>query len=653
MSNLKNLHKLSAAGLLISLGIIYGDIGTSPLYVFKAIVADRIITSDLILGGLSCIFWTLSLQTTIKYVIITLRADNKGEGGILSLFSLVKKKGKWLVIPAMIGGSALLADGMITPPITVSAAIEGLRIFYADIPTVPIVIVIISLLFLIQQFGTFIVGKAFGPIMFVWFTMMAVLGGFYLIQFPEILKAISPYYAYSLLSSNPNALFILGAVFLCTTGAEALYSDLGHCGRSNIRISWIYVKTCLLLNYFGQGVWLWQHQGSRLSAGDNPFFSIMPEWFLIAGISIATAAAIIASQAMISGSFTLISEAVRLNLWPKVKINYPSNQKGQLYVPSINILLWVGCIVVVLIFRESQNMEGAYGLAINLTFLMTTILVAVFLKRKKFPNYIIIIFVSIYGLIEIGFLVANMAKFLHGGWFTLMLASFLLSIMWAWYSARKIKNRFVKFVEIDSYYPILKELSEDESVPKYASQLVYLTSSNFNSEIESKIMYSILQKQPKRADVYWLVHVDVTDEPFTRDYKVEFLVPNKLIRIDFKLGFRVEQQINVLFRKVVEELVRNNEVDITSKYTSLNKYKIIGDFRFVVLEKVLSRSNVLSFIDKFIMDYYFILKKFSLSEERGFGLDISFVTIERVPLIISTQDNSELTRLELDHGEAS
>ncbi len=645
MSNTKNLHKLSAAGLLISLGIIYGDIGTSPLYVFKAIISDRIITTDLILGGLSCIFWTLTLQTTIKYVIITLRADNKGEGGILSLYSLVKKKGKWLVIPAMIGGSALLADGMITPPITVSAAIEGLRIFYKDIPTVPIVIAIISLLFLIQQFGTFIVGKAFGPIMFVWFTMMAVLGSFYLSQFPEILKAVNPYYAYALLSTNPSALFILGAVFLCTTGAEALYSDLGHCGRPNIRISWIYVKLCLLLNYFGQGVWLWQHQGSTLNPGDNPFFSIMPEWFLIAGISIATAAAIIASQAMISGSFTLISEAVRLNLWPKVKINYPSNQKGQLYVPSINILLWIGCVIVVLVFRESQNMEGAYGLAINLTFLMTTILVAVFLKRKKFPNYLIILFVTVYGLIELAFLVANMAKFLHGGWFTLLLASLLLSVMWAWYSARKIKNRFVKFVEIDSYYPILTELSEDESVPKYASQLVYLTSSNFNSEIESKIMYSILQKQPKRADVYWIVHVDVTDEPFTRDYKVEALIPNKLIRIDFKLGFRVEQQINVLFRKVVEDLVKNSEVDITSKYTSLNKYKIIGDFRFVVLEKVLSKSNVLSFWDKFIMDYYFILKKFSLSEERGFGLDVSFVTVERVPLMISSQDTSELTRL--------
>lgn len=652
MSNVKNLNKLSIAGLLISLGIVYGDIGTSPLYVFKAIVAGRIISPELILGSLSCIFWTLTLQTTVKYVLITLRADNKGEGGILSLYSLVKKKGKWLVIPAMIGGSAMLADGMITPPITVSSAIEGLRIFYKDIPTVPIVIVIISLLFLIQQFGTFIVGKAFGPIMFIWFTMMAVLGIFYLVEFPEILKSVNPYYAYQLLSSNPGALFILGAVFLCTTGAEALYSDLGHCGRANIRLSWIYVKICLLLNYFGQGVWLWQHQGKIISIEENPFFTIMPEWFLIIGISIATAAAIIASQALISGSFTLISEAVRLNLWPKVKINYPSNQKGQLYVPSMNLLLWIGCIVVVLIFRESANMEGAYGLAINLTFLMTTILVSIYLKRKKFPNYIIIGFIIIYGLIELGFLVANMAKFLHGGWFTIVLGTLILSVMWAWYSARKIKNRFVKFVEVDSYYPILKELSEDESVPKYASQLVYLTSSNFNSEIESKIMYSILQKQPKRADVYWLVHVDVTDEPFTRDYKVEFLVPNKLIRIDFKLGFRVEQQINVLFRKVVEELVRNNEVEITSKYNSLNKYKIIGDFRFVVLEKVLSRSNVLSFIDKFIMDYYFVLKKFSLSEERGFGLDISFVTIERVPLIISTQDTSELTRVALDHGES-
>jgi KUP system potassium uptake protein len=644
MASHQNLHKLSAGGLLISLGIIYGDIGTSPLYVFKAIVGEGIITTDLILGGLSCIFWTLTLQTTVKYVIITLRADNKGEGGIFSLFSLVRRRAKWLVIPAMIGGAALLADGMITPPITVSSAIEGLREYYPNLSTVPIVIAIISALFLIQQFGTSLVGKAFGPLMFIWFGMMAVLGGMYVMEFPEILKAVNPYYAYHILVSNPNALLILGAVFLCTTGAEALYSDLGHAGRSNIRVSWIFVKTCLLMNYFGQGVWLWQHQGSALQ-GENPFFSLMPEWFLIIGICIATSAAIIASQAMISGSFTLISEAVRMNLWPKVKINYPSNQKGQLYVPSINILLWVGCIIVVLIFKESKNMEGAYGLAINLTFLMTTILVAMFLKRKKVPTYLIVLFLVVYGVIEVMFLVGNLAKFLHGGWFTLVLASVLLSVMWAWSSARKIKNRYVRFVEIDDYYPVLNELSEDISVPKYASQLVYLTSANFPSEIESKIIYSILQKQPKRADVYWLVHVDVMDEPFTKEYKVDFLIPNKLIRIDFKLGFRVEQSINVLFRLVVEDLVSKGEVDITSKYSSLNRHRIVGDFRFIVLEKVLSRSNKLTFIERVIMDYYFVLKKLSLSEETGFGLDSSFVTVERVPLIVSMSENSELKRL--------
>ena len=644
MSIHKNLHKLSAGGLLISLGIIYGDIGTSPLYVFKAIVGENIITTDLIYGGLSLIFWTLTLQTTIKYVIITLRADNKGEGGIFSLFSLVRRKAKWLIVPAMVGGAALLADGIITPPITVSSAIEGLGIIYPGLPTVPIVIFIITCLFIIQRFGTSLVGKSFGPIMLIWFTMMAVLGISYVIHNPAILKAMNPWYAYHTLVTNPNAFIILGAVFLCTTGAEALYSDLGHVGRSNIQISWIYVKSCLLLNYFGQGVWLLQHQGTGLN-GDNPFFEIMPEWFLVFGIGIATAAAVIASQALISGSFTLISEAVRLNLWPKVRINYPTNQKGQLYVPSMNWLLWGGCILVMIIFRESAKMEAAYGLSITVAMLMTTVLISVYLLRKKFPIYLVVMFVVVYGIIEITFLSGNLLKILHGGWFTLLLGTIIFSVMWAWASARKIKNRYVRFVEIDDYYPIISELSDDESVPKYASQLVYLTSANFASEIESKIMYSILQKKPKRADVYWLVHVDVMDEPFTKEYKVEFLIPNKLIRIDFKLGFRVEQQINVLFRTVVEELVHKGEVDITSKYESLHKYKIVGDFRFIVLEKVLSRSNTLRFIERVIMDYYFILKKFSLSEERGFGLDVSFVTVERVPLIVSNPESSELKRL--------
>ncbi len=572
------------------------------------------------------------MQTTIKYVIITLQADNRGEGGIFSLYSLVKRKAKWLVIPAMIGGSALLADGIITPPITVSSAIEGLAILYPGLPTVSIVIVILTILFGIQQFGTSIVGKAFGPVMWVWFTMLATLGLSYVYQFPEILKAVNPYYAYHILSSNPDAFLILGGVFLCTTGAEALYSDLGHCGRSNIRISWIYVKTALLLNYFGQGVWLWQQQGRVLD--NNPFYQLMPQWFLIYGIGIATLAAIIASQALISGSFTLISEAVRLNLWPRVRINYPSIQKGQLYVPSMNWILWAGCVLVMLIFEESTRMEAAYGLSITVTMLMTTILVAMFLKRKKYPTYLIAIFLAVYGIIELTFLYGNLAKILHGGWFTLLLGSVLFSVMWAWAKGRRIKNKYLKFEEIENYYPIIKELSEDSSVPKYSSQLIYLTSANFKSEIESKIMYSIIQKQPKRADVYWLLHVDVTDEPFTKEYKVDFLIPEKLIRIDFKLGFKVEPQINLLFRTVVEDLVKNKEIDITSRYESLKKHKMVGDFRFVVLEKVLAKSNQLNLIDRIAIGFHSILKFLSISDAKSFGLDVSFVTIERVPLIV-------------------
>jgi len=644
MGNHKDVNKLTAAGLLISLGIIYGDIGTSPLYVFKAIIGDRLITADLILGGLSCIFWTLTLQTTIKYVVITLQADNKGEGGIFSLYSLVKRKAKWLIIPAMIGGAALLADGIMTPAVTVSSAIEGLGIIYKDLPTVPIVILIITFLFGIQQFGTSFIGKAFGPIMWLWFTMIAVLGIVYVLQFPEILKAVNPYYAYHILTTNPEAFLIIGAVFLCTTGAEALYSDLGHCGRSNIRVSWVYVKICLILSYMGQGVWLWQLQGKHLGE-INPFFHIMPDWFLIYGILIATVAAAVASQALISGSFTLISEAVRLNLWPKVKINYPSNSKGQLYVPSMNWVLFIGCILVVLIFQKSEHMEAAYGLSITVAMLMTTVLVSIFLMRKKVPLYLIVIFLSIYGVIELTFLAGNAVKILHGGWFTLILGISLFSIMYAWSNGRRIRNRYMRFVDIEKYYPIISKISEDETIPKYASQLVYLTSANFNFEIESSIMYSIIQKHPKRADVYWLLHVDVTDEPFTMEYKVEQLIDKKLIRIDFRLGFRVEQRVNVMFRKVVEDMVKNGEIDITSKYASLKEHNIAGDFRFVVIEKVLSNANSLQFIERFTMAYYSILKTFSVPEERGFGLDLSFVAVEKVPLIVDIPTDFYLKRL--------
>lgn len=604
------------------------------------------ISRDVVMGAISCVFWTLTLQTTIKYVIITLRADNKGEGGIFSLYALVRRRIPWLMWPAIIGGSALLADSIITPPISVSSAIEGLQIRYPQIQTIPIVIAIITALFIIQQFGTGFVGKAFGPIMFIWFSMLAVLGIRELNGHWEILSAVNPMHGYNLLVNHPQGFWLLGAVFLCTTGAEALYSDLGHCGRINIRVSWVFVKTCLLLNYFGQGAWLLQHTGMPI--GDNRiFFALMPPEFLLVGIGIATLAAIIASQALISGSFTLISEAIRLNFWPKLRIMYPTDFKGQLYIPAINTMLWAGCVAVTLYFRESSAMEAAYGLSITITMLMTTVLLYHYLKYIRKVSFAMVIpLLLLFVFIEGCFLLANLLKFMDGGWITLLIASSLIIIMFVWYRARKIKNRYTEFDKIDKYLPMLTALSADETVAKNSTHLVYLTSANFDNQLESKIVYSIFQKQPKRADVYWFLHVDVLDSPYTMEYKVIELVKEHVFRIDFRLGFRIEPKINLLFRQVVENMVERGEVDITSRYQSLKKESVTGDFRFVVLEKYLSHDNNLSLVDKVVMDVYAELKKLSLSEERGFGLDTSSVTVEKVPMVVSRIQKAPLKRIE-------
>lgn len=644
MDHKKALSKVTAGGLLVTLGIIYGDIGTSPLYVLKSIIGEgNIIYEDMVYGGLSCIFWTLTLQTTIKYVILTLRADNKGEGGIFSLYALVRRRFKWLVVPAIIGGSALLADGIITPPISVASAIEGLRIVYPNIHTVPIVIAIITALFLVQRFGTTFVGRAFGPIMLIWFGMLAALGVYQIIGNPAVFAALNPMCAYKLLFTRPEGFWILGAVFLCTTGAEALYSDLGHCGRNNIRISWTFVKIALLLNYFGQGAWLIRHQGEKLL--ENPFYGVMPQWFLITGISIATMAAIIASQALITGSFTLISEAIRLNFWPRVKLTYPSNHKGQLYVSSVNLMLWVGCVGVVLYFEESANMEAAYGLAITITMLMTTLLMAYYLLIIRVPKIFVSFFVLLYLTIEISFLVANLTKFTHGGWVSLFIGFILMSVMYVWYRANMIKNRLTEYGKLEDYIETLKELSNDLSVPKYATNLIFMSSANGNNEIESKIIYSILQKQPKRADIYWFVHIEVTDEPYTMNYNVEILAPDDVVKVTFHLGFRVENRINLYLRKVIEDLVKNNEVNIISRYESLMKKNVVGDFRFVVLERFLSYENQLPIGEQLVMDAYFFIKHYAITEDKWFGLDTSLVTVEHVPLIIRPVGNIYLNRI--------
>jgi KUP system potassium uptake protein len=642
-----HLSKITLGGLIVTLGIIYGDIGTSPLYVMKAIVGDKPINSTLIIGGMSLVFWTITLQTTVKYVLFTLQADNKGEGGIFSLYTLVKKaRVKWLVFPAIIGGCCILGEGIITPPISVASAVEGLRLIprFSEIPTIPIVIAIITGLFFIQQFGTKFIGKYFGPVMLVWFITLGAVGVAGLRHDYTVLKALNPYYGVNLLINYPGAFWLLGAVFLCTTGAEALYSDMGHCGRKNIRISWIFVKSMLVLNYMGQTAWLISMEGKTLD-GANPFYAIMPQWFLPFGIGIATVATVVASQALISGSFTLINEAMRLNFWPKVKIKYPTELKGQMYIPSINWLLYAGCVAIVLFFKESSNMEAAYGLTIILGMIMSSRLLAMFMRIKKYPVWFLYLFIVTYIVIESAFLVANLEKFPKGGYITLVIALVLAAIMGSWYMAKLIRKRYVDMVRLAEHQSKLVDLSRDETIPKYATHLVYMTSANNPEEIESKVIYSILQKRPKRADIYWFVHVDVMDEPYRMEYKVTHVAEDDIIRVDFKLGFRVAPRVNLMFRNVVEDLVKNKEVDITSRYESLNKNNIIGDFKFVVIEKYLSYDNELPFFEKLILNFYFLLKHFSLSESKAFGLDSSSVKVEKFPLIFRIPDNINLKRI--------
>jgi len=644
MSN-SNYQKVTAATLLVALGIIYGDIGTSPLYVMKAIIGERKISEILVYGGISCVFWTLTFQTTFKYIILTLNADNHGEGGIFSLYALVKRFGKGrLVLLTILGAATLLADGIITPPISVASAVEGLEVIFPKIPTVPIVIAILSGIFLFQRFGTQKVGYIFGPAMVVWFSMLFILGFSQIMQHPEILKALNPIYAYELLVEYPQGFWLLGGVFLCTTGAEALYSDLGHCGKKNIRITWVFVKLCLIINYLGQGAWLMSMQNNFLE-GQNPFFKIMPEWFLLVGISVATLAAIIASQALISGSFTLINEAISLNFWPRVTLKNPTNYKGQIYIPSINLLLWVGCVGVVLYFQNSAHMEAAYGLAITLAMMMTTLLLMYYLYyRLKFSRFSITIIFLVFAFIELSFFIANIKKFPEGGFVTLIISSIFFTIMYIIYFGRKLNNNFTKFVSIDKFKNLLVELSADTSYTKYATHLVYLTKADRNNEIEEKIVKSIFAKRPKRADIYWFLHINRTDEPFTLDYEVHEILDDKVIKIVLNVGFRIQPKVELYFKKIVQELIEKEELNLHLKHDGSSKYNDEPDFKFVILEKFLSVENEFSIKDSWLLNSYFILKRMSVSDTKAFGLDKSDVIVEELPIIYQPTSNITLIR---------
>lgn len=634
-------------GLLIAIGIVFGDIGTSPLYVMRTILrANPHFDANYILGAVSCIIWTLTLQTTLKYVIVALRADNKGEGGVLALFTLIRKRGyHWLFIVAILGASTLIADGVITPAITVTSAIEGLHGLSTDIPIVPIVLFIISTVFFIQRFGTGSIGTYFGPFMLVWFLLLGILGMIHVVDYPYIIKAFNPYYAIKLLASSPEWFLILGAVFLCTTGAEALYSDLGHCGRRNITISWIFVKVMLILNYMGQGAYIVSHSAS-MHTGINPFYAIMPNWLLIPGIIMATGAAIIASQALISGCFTIFSEAVHLNFWPTMKFKYPSVDKGQIYIPRINNLLYILCIITVLLFQTSAHMEAAYGLSITITMLTTTVMLAVYLKQRFTPHWLVIAFLLVYLLIEGFFFLANLTKFAHGGWFTIMLALIAGSTMYIWYRAWNIRRKYLKFKKLSDYYDVIRDLKADETIPKYATNLVYIRQSDSDDMVEDKLIYSIINKQPKRADHYFLVHFSNDDAPDTLNYTCHELIEQTLYAINIRVGYRVNPLMTLYLRQIVEDLIAQHRFDIRSCYPSLRKHNIAGDFRFIVLHRIYYASTVVSASDNFMLHLFGFIRHIGIDDEQALGLDTSNVTVERVPFVINNKYKQRITQCE-------
>lgn len=630
--------KVTISSLLVALGIVYGDIGTSPLYVMQAILYTNYNYSsrELILGGVSLVFWTLTLQTTIKYVILTLRADNNGEGGILALYALVKKYSKWLIIPAIIGVGSILADGILTPPISVSSAIEGLDILFPikENTIIAAVLIILLLLFSVQRFGTEKIGKIFGPMMFIWFSMIGIFGAIQLMQHPSIIEALNPYYAFKLMFSSKDTVYILGAVFLCTTGAEALYSDLGHCGRKNIYYTWIFVKICLLLSYFGQGAFLLARTGQKFT--DSPFFLIMPKWFIIPGVIIATLATIIASQALISGSFTLISEAIKLNVFPRLNIKYPTGEKGQVYIGAINTALCIGCIGILLYFKRAENMQSAYGLAITITMLMTTILLSQYMRYNKNRKILWIFVLVIFGTIESTFLYANSFKIFKGGYVTLIIAACLIFLMYIWLYSSRIKNNHRNFVDLREYINNFTLLNQDAEIPLYAGNVVYLTKSKTWNNVERKIVYSIFNNEPKKAENYWFINIEVTDDPYTKEYRFNSIEENRIFVIDFKLGFKISQSINILLAEVIQSFIESKEVHFKTKDYMLmsGDMKGIGNFKFIIIEEVLTTDNKFATWDKFVLSAHLLIEKFTAAPESWYGIDTSLVEFEKVPMFI-------------------
>ncbi|MBP2057424.1 KUP system potassium uptake protein [Lactobacillus colini] len=661
----KKRNRASAAGLLIAIGIVYGDIGTSPMYVMKSIVAGNggigSVSRDFIIGSISLVLWTVTLLTTLQTVIIALKATNHGEGGIFALYTLVRKYAKWLVLPALVGGAAILADGTLTPAVTVTTAIEGLKGIEFGKGNIPvstqteviiITIIILLLLFSVQRMGTSIIGKAFGPIMFVWFSFLGIIGLVNMASDWSILQALNPYYAIAVLFGpyNKAGLAILGSIFLATTGAEALYSDVGHVGKGNIIGSWPFVFLALTFNYMGQGVWILNNPNYQANGGDfNPFFEIVPQQWRLAAIVLATIAAVIASQALITGSFTLVAEASGLKFLPRMNIIYPSTKKGQIYIPSVNKMIAAATIAIVLLFQTSEHMEAAYGLSITISMLMTTILLYEWLVLKKVNpiwNWIFLIF---FGFLDVMFMLSSLTKFTHGGYVSVLIAGFIGVIMCIWFYGNKIRDKHESrnaYVRLDEYTDMLTRLSHDEDYPTYATNVVYMAKVKYNKFIKREILYSILDKRPKRARAYWFVTVNVTNEPFTAEYAVNTYGTKNVINVQLFLGFKRQQKVNVYLRQIVHDLIADGTIEAQPQEYTTTPGRDVGDFSFVIVNDVISPQTELKGYEKWLVETRVWLQNLSSNPASWFGLDYADTVIERVPLILGNQNSSRIERIE-------
>lgn len=649
---MKNKQKFKFGLFLVTIGIVYGDIGTSPMYVMKSMLEGNgginHINEEFIVGALSLVIWTITLLTTIKYVLIAMKADNHGEGGIFSLYSLVKEQGKWLIVPAMLGGAALLADGVLTPAVTVTTAVEGLRSMPAmaaflgssQVKVVIITLVIITGLFSLQHTGTSKIGRAFGPVMLLWFLFLGVTGLFYVFSAPWILKAFNPVYAVKVLLSpyNQQGFMILGSVFLATTGAEALYSDMGHVGRENIYFSWPFVKLCLILNYLGQGAWILANQTNSevlAQVDPNPFFLMLPEMMRPFAVILGAAAAVIASQALITGSYTLVSEAISLDLLPHLEVRYPSETKGQLYIEKVNTILWIGCSLVVLYFRSGARMESAYGLAITITMLMTTLLISVYLMRLRKKRVLAGVVLTVFGVLEAVFFISSLGKFARGGYVTVILTLLLLLLMVVWYRGTRLERRFTTSLPFADYISRLEKLHNDTTVPLFANNLVYLDKGSDCGMIDRDILYSILDKGPKRAQAYWFVSVNILNEPDAVSYEVDTYDTDFIFRVKLNIGFKQSPSVNLYLRQIVNDLHQSGELPPQEKKYSIYGPSSVGTFRFCIIHKSVTTKTELSSIEELIMNTKYAIRHVAGSRIQWFGLDTANIVTEIVPLIVS------------------